>query len=216
MAPPNYTRTTECFTPEAPKNFAVSYYNTHPRLSWSSNGESFPVEYFIYRSVNQKYGNYSLFDSTTDTNYTDNEVARFGPLDNNMVYYYIRTRNNSQGSGLYSASSDTVSINGSYNPLEKRAARANEIILYPNYPNPFNPTTEISYRLQSDDFVSLTIYNSLGQAVRTLVREKQTSGYYNVIWDGKNNAGQVVPSGIYLYRLHTGSFTKTMKMLMVK
>ena len=88
--------------------------------------------------------------------------------------------------------------------------------LHQNYPNPFNPSTEISYQLPAEGFVSLKIYNTLGQEIRTLVDGTQSSGLYKVIWDGKNRYGQAVPSGVYLYRLETNSFTKTMKMIMMK
>jgi flagellar hook assembly protein FlgD len=70
--------------------------------------------------------------------------------------------------------------------------------------------------LPAEKYVSLKIYNTLGQEVKTLVNQSESAGSYKVIWDGKNNSGHAVPSGIDLYRLQAGSFTKTMKMLLVK
>ncbi len=86
-----------------------------------------------------------------------------------------------------------------------------------NYPNPFNPTTTIKYALKEDVKVSLKIYNSLGQEVRTLVNEHQNAGFKEIMWDGKNNQGSAVPSGIYMYRLVAGSkFVKANKMTLMK
>ncbi len=85
-----------------------------------------------------------------------------------------------------------------------------------NFPNPFNPSTTIRYDIKKAGKVSLKIYNTLGQEVRTLVNGYRTAGNQTVIWDGKNNQGKSVSSGIYFYRLEAGSFVKTMKMLLVR
>ncbi len=85
-----------------------------------------------------------------------------------------------------------------------------------NYPNPFNPETTIKYQLPKPGFVTLKIYNMLGQAVRTLVAEEKKAGYYQIIWDGRDSQGQVVANGIYLYQLKAGNFEKTRKMIMLK
>ena len=85
-----------------------------------------------------------------------------------------------------------------------------------NYPNPFNPITTIKYQLPKVSDVKLVIYNILGQEVMILVSENQPAGYYQVIWNGKNNYGSLVSSGVYIYHVTAGKFTKTRKMLMVK
>ncbi len=86
-----------------------------------------------------------------------------------------------------------------------------------NYPNPFNPTTTIKYALKEDAKVNLKIYNALGQEVRTLVNEHQNAGFREIMWDGKNNKGSAVPSGVYIYRLVAGSsFVKSNKMMLMK
>jgi hypothetical protein len=91
-----------------------------------------------------------------------------------------------------------------------------EFDLYQNYPNPFNPNTTIRYALKQSTRVTLTVYNLLGQEVRTLVNARQEAGYKTVIWDGLNNQGRKVASGIYLYRLEAGDFVKTRKMVLMK
>ncbi|MFQ5822562.1 MAG: PQQ-dependent sugar dehydrogenase [bacterium] len=85
-----------------------------------------------------------------------------------------------------------------------------------NYPNPFNPETLISYQLAVVSDVELTIYNFLGQKIRTLVYERQRTGTYKVYWDGRNDAGVQVSSGVYLYRLRVGRFVQTRKMILRK
>ena len=88
-----------------------------------------------------------------------------------------------------------------------------------NYPNPFNLATELRYfvpeKYQSV-FVSLRIYNLLGQGIRTLVNETQNSGRHSVTWDGKDDKGRVVSSGIYFYRLEVGDSKLTRRMVLIK
>jgi len=91
-----------------------------------------------------------------------------------------------------------------------------EFDLFQNYPNPFNPETDISFSLPEITQVSLVIYNVLGERIRALVNKEMESGVHTIHWDGKDEAGNSVASGIYFYRLKTESFNKTMKMVMMK
>ncbi len=91
-------------------------------------------------------------------------------------------------------------------------------ILKANYPNPFNPTTTIEFDLNNPnaELTELTIFNSKGQKVKTLVQDYLEKGFYSVIWNGKNDTGEEVPSGIYYYKIRSGSYTNTRKMILVK
>ncbi len=80
-----------------------------------------------------------------------------------------------------------------------------------NYPNPFNPLTTISFQLPRSVFINLSIYNLAGQLVKTLVNEHKNAGYHSVVWDASS-----VSSGIYLYRIEAGEFSKVRKCLVVK
>jgi hypothetical protein len=80
-----------------------------------------------------------------------------------------------------------------------------------SYPNPFNPTTQIAYEIPLGEFVSLRVYNSLGQQVAVLVNEQRPAGTYTVTFHASD-----LPSGIYFYRLIAGSFQQTRKMLLLK
>jgi hypothetical protein len=88
--------------------------------------------------------------------------------------------------------------------------------LMQNYPNPFNPATTIKYSVKQPSQVELTIYNSLGQLIKTLVDGFKTNGEYSVKWDGKDNSGKEVPSGKYFYRIKIGEFVTAKKMVYVK
>lgn len=90
------------------------------------------------------------------------------------------------------------------------------ITLAENYPNPFNPTTNIRYGLDKPSHVKLAIYNTLGQEVKTLVNQSQSAGFKTVTWDATNNAGQQVAGGVYLYRLEAGDVVITKKMSLLK
>ncbi len=88
--------------------------------------------------------------------------------------------------------------------------------LFQNYPNPFNPVTSISYTLPEFVKIRLSIYNTLGQKVTDLVHQSQKAGRYTVLWNGKNNQGNTVSSGVYLYRLTAGNKVLQNKMLLLK
>ena len=91
-----------------------------------------------------------------------------------------------------------------------------EVRLLGNHPNPFNPSTSISYAINVDGFVSLKVYNSLGQEVANLVNEFQTAGVKSATWNGRNDAGSTVASGLYFYRLTAGNVVLTEKMMLMK
>ena len=94
--------------------------------------------------------------------------------------------------------------------------RQNAILFARNYPNPFNPSTTISYSLGRDAEVSLDIYNVRGQLVRRLVREAQSAGNHSIVWDGKDSSGRESASGFYFYRLRAGNERYSSKILMMK
>ena len=96
-----------------------------------------------------------------------------------------------------------------------------ETELLRNYPNPFNPETWIPYRLTADAFVTLTIYDGSGRVVRTLEIGHQIAAVYEnrskaIYWDGRNEFGESVASGVYFYTLTADDFSATRKMLILK
>lgn len=92
-----------------------------------------------------------------------------------------------------------------------------DFTLEQNYPNPFNPSTDIRFTLPVDNKVSLTVYDMIGQEVKTLIAgQDYATGTHSVKWDGTNNAGNNVASGSYVYTLKFGSFQKSQKMMLVR
>ena len=91
-----------------------------------------------------------------------------------------------------------------------------EYALSQNYPNPFNPTTKMNYQLPKRSRVIISIYNIVGQEVRTLLNEDQDYGVHSITWNGVDQYGKSMATGVYFARLSTGSFSQTKKMLLLK
>ncbi len=129
--------------------------------------------------------------------------------------------------GVYSAEFDDDGIPGYYDNIvvnslttsvddNSETGLPNGFSLEQNYPNPFNPETQISYQLATGGYISLNIYDLLGREIKTLVSEDQPSGNYTVSWNGKDESGNIVPSGIYLYTLNAGNIVESKKMILMK
>ncbi len=88
--------------------------------------------------------------------------------------------------------------------------------LLQNFPNPFNPTTTIQFKVKEAGRATINIYNLTGQVVRTLIDKHYNAGKFEAVWDGKNDQGVSVPTGVYFYRLKINNFTKVKKMQLVK
>ena len=88
--------------------------------------------------------------------------------------------------------------------------------LFQNYPNPFNPETTIKFKIPKTSFVTIKIYNVIGELIRTLVNTQKQPGIYSVKWDSMNNSGNIVSSGVYVYHMQAGSFSTVKKMIFIK
>ncbi|NIT56218.1 MAG: T9SS type A sorting domain-containing protein, partial [Aliifodinibius sp.] len=118
---------------------------------------------------------------------------------------------------------DDVSLGPPVGIEEEKDRLPMQFAVMPNYPNPFNPTTTIEYQLPRASTVKLVIYNTLGQMVRTLVNQSMEAGVHQAVWDGRNERGKQVASGIYVYRFSAesaddkaGSFQQVNKMILLK
>lgn len=89
-------------------------------------------------------------------------------------------------------------------------------ILQQNYPNPFNSKTKIEYVLDNRQNVELMIYDVLGQEITKLINEVKESGRYSVVWDGENEFGNTLPSGVFIYKIKAGEFTQAKKMILLR
>ena len=104
-------------------------------------------------------------------------------------------------------------ILASYNDTE---SLLKTFMLYPNYPNPFNPTTTIRYNLLQSSLVNITIYDMMGRKIKTLINQSQDVGQRSIVWKATNDFGHPVSTGIYLYQIHAGDNIQTKKMIFLK
>ena len=148
-----------------------------------------------------------------NTDLTDTSDAVIG-LAGNTTYYWCVFATNVAGDGALSESwqftTSTSSADRESSLIPKHYA------LLPVCPNPFNPVTTITYLLPEKAEVSLVIYNSMGQSIRKLVSGPRKAGKYTVLWDGRNNRGIPVTSGLYLCRFTAGRHEFTQKMLLMR
>jgi hypothetical protein len=100
--------------------------------------------------------------------------------------------------------------------IELDAQLPHILVLYPNYPNPFNPVTTLRYDLPEQTHVNITVYDMLGRQVKTLINHTQDAGYRSVIWNATNDYGKPVSAGIYLYQIQAGDYISTKKMVLLK
>ena len=127
-----------------------------------------------------------------------------------------------EGDGELSVSSaivvdnDANEMNVEISNAKLESVLPTEYSLSQNQPNPFNPSTDISFSLPKSGQVKLTVYNILGAEVATLVDEIRSAGVHRITWDGTDKSGNPVASGVYLYRLTAGDFAETKKMVLMK
>jgi hypothetical protein len=99
---------------------------------------------------------------------------------------------------------------------DEEIALPGDFSVYQNYPNPFNPNTTIRYVLPAAEEVSADIYTVFGEKVKTLFSGRQQGGQHNLVWDGTNQAGQKMSSGIYYLRIEAGEYRAVLKMTLLK
>jgi len=126
------------------------------------------------------------------------DAADVGPLQSGYVREFVFT------------------AKGYYTTYAGLAALPQVYELQQNYPNPFNPSTVIYYTLPTATDVNLVVYNTLGQKVKTLVSTAQTAGEHSVEWDGTDDNGNAVSSGVYFYKLTSPDYSATRKMMLIK
>ncbi len=157
----------------------------------------------------------SVYDGAQWTNYTKEDgllenVVNAIAIDDNNVKWIGTTK------GLQSYDGEEWISYRIETSLIDSADDPNEFIIMSNHPNPFNPSTTITFTLPSSGFTSLVIYNIMGQEVRELVSETVMPGVHSVTWDGKDGIGNPVSSGVYISRLKMGGHIATGRMLLMK
>jgi len=167
-----------------------------------------------------------LFGFTTPNNISMMGHDGFTIEYSAFVFYDISSKStfsilvNQRDRGSYSMSLifDFIESLKNYTPTSilSESLEPNSFELNQNWPNPFNPTTTISFSLQKADFVQLTIFNMLGKQIRTLVNGEQNLGKHTFMWNGKNDSGTSVASGTYIYHLRVGQRSESKQMLLIR
>jgi hypothetical protein len=125
----------------------------------------------------------------------------------------------SNGGGAYMGDGTSCAVVYCGNEVKDETGgreRPSRFALFQNHPNPFNQATKIEFKLAKQGFVNLTVYDLLGRRMRTLASEHLLSGYKSVLWDGKNDRGEDVASGVYFYKLRVGDFSETKRLVLLK
>ena len=193
--------------------------STNSSFNQSANGDNYTTLATIwYGMPSCLYNKYYSMTPTFDNGYIedDNTTSHYVAYSISGVSGKCSTTSGGCGATMPPACN---SGGGNLNRIETEAndgIRPNEFALHPNRPNPFNPQTIIAYDIPVPTHVSIEIYNILGQRVVTLVDEEKAAGSYEVIWNGVDNSGQRVASGIYLYNMRAGDFVESRKMMLMK
>jgi hypothetical protein len=116
----------------------------------------------------------------------------------------------------YPDADNPVAVNTAVASADDGSLLPSEYALFQNYPNPFNPSTQISFDIPKSEFVTLRIYNLLGQDVKTLINQSMVPGRYTVEWNGNDILNNDVASGVYFYELRGESFISRKKMLLIR
>jgi len=139
--------------------------------------------------------------------YLDKELVEDG-----TYYYWLQNVDMDGTTGFHGPASVVFSITGDTGtPSIPKVTKLEDA-----YPNPFNPNTTIRYQLESPGRVEIDIYNTKGQIVCSFSQNHDAAGYYNILWDGCDSSGRALASGVYLYKMTSGKYSGTKKLVLQK
>ncbi|MBU0473799.1 MAG: T9SS type A sorting domain-containing protein [Bacteroidetes bacterium] len=192
-----------------PNNVLVS--TTEPTISWVLPAEhSSTLKSELLISDNSDMINATTIADIANSNY---EISG---LEKGKLYFWrVRTKTIDNTYSEYSGLG-TFKVGDNVTGVEEQVIIPEKFSVSQNYPNPFNPSTIISYSIPQTQFVTIKIYNMLGQEIKTLVSKEMSAGIYDVTWNGTNDSGVKVATGSYIYRVATGNNIVTKKMLLLK
>ncbi|UCE05148.1 MAG: T9SS type A sorting domain-containing protein [bacterium] len=184
-------------------SFNADWVDNQVKLAWITATESNNYGFEVQRKFNQE-------DSWQKIGF----VEGHGTTAESNYYSF---KDNPQGKGKYSYRLKQIDIDGKfkYSPI-RQVTIPGKFALYQNHPNPFNPETTISFELPKSAHVALDIYNMLGQKIVNLIDERRLAGFQKIIWNGRDEAGNVVGSGVYFYHIKTDGFEATKKLVLLR
>jgi hypothetical protein len=177
--------------PKPPRNLTLSLIDTNQvNLNWLPNTEADFYLHRVYRDTvsNFIYNTTKIIAVTSDSTFTE-----LLPSNQNSYYYKITAIDSQYNQSPASEEAAVLVVDA-----EEPKLIANDYQFYPNYPNPFNPATKLSYRLKDNGTVRLVVYDIKGELIEELINEYQQAGYYEVDWNAEKRK---LSSGIYLFRI---------------
>jgi len=204
---------------EAPGTFAllspeddVAGLSDMPSFEWAPSDDPDPMDFATYTFQIATDSSFAelVFEINTEVDVAL-EMTEALPADTEYWWRVVATDTDS-----LTTESEIFKFTVGYVSVAEAIALPTEYVLDQNYPNPFNPSTTLRYGLPEDSEVSMVIYDIRGNTVRTIESGAQGAGWYEHVWNGMNDEGQPVSTGLYLTRLRAGSYTKTIKMLYLK
>ncbi|KAA3604633.1 MAG: T9SS C-terminal target domain-containing protein [Calditrichaeota bacterium] len=210
-------------TPDAPLSVELDSFKARQigrtiGLSWATASETENAGFNVYRKIGNN-------DFVQISSYENNSEL-IGTLNTSTASFYTFVDNSEfKNNELYTYYVSDVETNGTETKhtelaqsvvYEIKSQVVDRFQLKQNFPNPFNPSTTISYNLGDNVDVSLKIYNEKGEFVKELVNENQSKGSHSIDWNGTDSFGKEVSSGTYFYKIETESFTRSQKMILLK
>jgi len=196
-------KTDAVFVPVELVSFTANWVKDHVELEWTTATESNNYGF----EIQQKYSE-------------NNSWQKIGFVEGHGTsteMHYYSFKYTPQSGGKYSYRLKQVDSDGTFKLSAVRDVWIpSKFALHQNHPNPFNPETKIGFELPISAHVTLDIYNMLGQKIATLIDEKRPAGLQNITWNGKDDMGQNVGSGVYFYHIKTGDFEATRKLVLLR
>jgi hypothetical protein len=188
---------------------SVKVSTSSPELFWYlPTATKVNSTYEVQLALDSSFSNAKTFSSTKS-------FVQVNSLSAGNYYWKVRSKDSVGNVSSYSGIGQ-FSVNSVTAVDNKKNEVPKEFAVSQNYPNPFNPSTVINYALPKTSLVSIKIYDVLGQEVKTLMNFERQAGNYSAQWNGDNNLGQHVSTGIYIYRVTAGQYVKSMKMILLK
>jgi len=207
-----YFEVDDVTAPSAPANLSVSAPTlNHPKVTWTHNSEIDLKNYKVYRKIDS--GSWGYLATTTNNYYWDTAVTiiPFSNSTSGTAYYKATAIDYTDNESAYSDTDDIEIQVGGSPDFKISEIKPDEFSLAQNFPNPFNPRTNITFGIPEDKIVNLVVYNIQGEKVVTLVNQHLSAGSYTANFDGS-----FLPSGVYIYKIQAGSFTQIKRMLFIK
>ncbi|MDP3025718.1 MAG: FlgD immunoglobulin-like domain containing protein [candidate division Zixibacteria bacterium] len=195
------------------------------KLNWEKRYRANQLAYYDFDTTGFNINRISLSsayhsvagDVTSKLNQEDNAFAELLPGEKIDLYFpYVSLSPEKRRDFVLISKGYYINQDTGFTSSVSLVELPSDFSVSQNYPNPFNPLTEIKFSLPENSPVKLVIFNVLGQKVKTLLDQDMPAGNHSVIWDGKNQEGKDVGSGIYFYRIEAGQYKVSRKMLIIK